>query len=87
MSQIGGIEPPPELCGERRSQCLQQPGSIFRPCRAALFELDDMSAYLPAGLYLDGIDSPKCPLTSVLDQVAKTVKKLGRPFVGFDRFA
>jgi hypothetical protein len=50
LSQIGGVEPPPELGGERRSQGLQQPGSILRPCSAALFELDDMPTDLQQGV-------------------------------------
>ncbi|HMH16226.1 MAG TPA: hypothetical protein VK578_24225 [Edaphobacter sp.] len=46
-----------------------------------------MTTYLPAGLNLDGIDSPQCPLPSILDEVAKVVKKLGCTFVGFNGFA
>jgi hypothetical protein len=52
-----------------------------------LFELDDMPAYLPAGLDLNGIDSSQCPLPSILDQITQTVKELGCAFVCFDRFA
>ena len=58
ISQIGDVEASPELRGQAPRQGLQQPGPIFRPGRSALFEFDDMPADLPAGLYLNGIDSP-----------------------------
>ena len=58
MPQVRDVETPPKLCGERRSQALQEPSPILRPCETALFELDDMSANLPAGVHLNSIDSP-----------------------------
>jgi hypothetical protein len=55
--------------------------------RAALFKLYNMTTNLPAGLYLDAIDGPQCPLPSILDEIAKIVKKLDCTFVGFNGFA
>jgi len=56
ISEVRDVEPPPELRGKGRRQGLQQPNSILRPRRPALFELDDMPADLPAGLNLNCID-------------------------------
>jgi hypothetical protein len=83
ISEVRGIEPAPELHCKRRSQDLQQPDSIFRPCRSSLFELDDMPADLPAGLNLNYIDGSQCPLPSALNQITKTVKQPGGAFVCF----
>jgi hypothetical protein len=71
MPQVRDVKPSPELCGERRSQGLQQLTPIFCPRRSTLFKLYDVSPDLPAGLHLNGIDGSQSLLTGTLNQIAK----------------
>jgi hypothetical protein len=85
MPQVRDVEPSPELCGERRSQSLQQLTPIFCPRRSTLFNLHDVSTDLPAGSHLNRIDGSQSSLTGALNQIAKVFEQQRRALVSNHR--
>lgn len=81
VAQIRGIESLPEPCRQHFSQRWQQPCPVSRPFGATLFELDDMPADLPAGLYLERIDGSQDLLACLANQLAEFVDQGGELWV------
>ncbi|MOA15545.1 hypothetical protein D3C78_1357060 [compost metagenome] len=75
IAQVGGVEALAELGAQFPGQGRQQLLAIGCTSLAALLELDDMPADLPAGLHLDGIHGTQRAFASLANQLTEAVQQ------------